>query len=66
MRYAWLGFHLVMLLLVIATFAGAFSPPKSGNFAADNGGYIMPLIGVVTIWIVGSIVFRVIRRFSKY
>lgn len=66
MRYVWIGFHIVMLLLVIMAFGGAFSPPKTGNFAADNGGYIMPLIGILTIWVIGSIVLRVIRRFSRY
>ena len=66
MRYAWLGFHIVMLLLVIAAFMGAFSPAPTGNFAQDNGGFIMPVIGIVTIWIVGAIVFRIVRRFAKY
>ena len=59
MRYVWLGFHIVMVLLLILTFAGAFSPPKTGNFAADSGGWVLPFIGIMAIWIVGSIVLRV-------
>lgn len=66
MRYIWIGFHILMLVLVVMAFGGALSPPPTGNFAADNGRTIMPVIGVVTIWIIGSIVLRVIRRFSRY
>lgn len=65
MRKVTIGFHLVMLVLVIATFMGAFSPPSTGNFAQDNTGYIMPLVGVLTIWTIGAIVLRVARRFSR-
>lgn len=59
------GFHLVMLALLVMAFAGVFSPPKSGSFAADNTGYIMPAIGILTLWIVGAIVLRVVASFTK-
>lgn len=65
MRFVTLGFHILMLALVVAAFGGVFSPPKTGSFAADNTGYIMPVIGIVTIWIVGAIVLRIIRKFSN-
>jgi hypothetical protein len=65
MKIVRIGFHLLMLALVIMAFAGVFSPPKTGNFAADNGGYIMPVIGIVAIWIVGAIVLRIVRGLSK-
>lgn len=65
MRYVTLGFHVIMVLLVIATFMGAFSPAPTGNFAHDNGSYIMPLIGVVVVWVVGSIILRMIRRAAR-
>jgi hypothetical protein len=66
MRYAWIGFHIIMLLLLVAAFAGVFSPPPTGNFAHDNGSYIPAVIGIAVVWIVGTIIFRVIRRFAKY
>lgn len=65
MKIVRIGFHLLMLALVIMAFAGVFSPPKTGNFAADNGGYIMPVIGIVAIWIVGAIVLRIVRGLTK-
>ncbi|HEY0329880.1 MAG TPA: hypothetical protein VGC77_12360 [Rhodopseudomonas sp.] len=66
MRYVWIGFHILMLLLVVMAFGGAFSEPVTGNFAHDNGRTIMPVIGVVTIWVVGAIILRVMRKFSSY
>lgn len=67
MRYAWIGFHIIMLMLVIAAFGGVFSPPATGrSMMQDNGSTIFPVIGVVTVWIVGAIIFRLARRFSKY
>ncbi|MGE0677205.1 hypothetical protein [Pseudolabrys sp.] len=66
MRFLTMGFHVVMVLLVIATFMGAFSPAPTGNFAHDNGSYIMPLVGVVVVWVVGSIILRMIRKVAKY
>jgi hypothetical protein len=65
MRMARIGFHLVMLVLLVMAFAGAFSPPKSGNLAADNGGFIMPAIGIVTAWIVGVVILRIMGRSTK-
>lgn len=65
MKVVRIGFHLLMLALVMMAFAGVFSPPKTGNFATDNGGYIMPVIGIVAIWIVGAIVLRVLRAVTK-
>lgn len=67
MRYAWIGFHIIMLLMIIAAFSGAFSPPATGqSMMQDSGRTIMPVFGVVTIWIVGAIIFRFARRFSRY
>jgi hypothetical protein len=66
MRYAWLGFHIIMLLLVIVAVGGGFSPPKTGSMMQDNGSTIMPTIGLLFIWFVGAIVFRVVRRFKNY
>lgn len=66
MRYVWLGFHIIMLLLVISALNGVFSPPLTGNFSQDSGRTIMPTIGTLFIWIVGAIVFRVARRFKNY
>lgn len=66
MKYVWAGFHIFMLAMVVLTFAGVFSPPKTGNFAQDNGGYILPLIGWLAIWFVGAIILRFVRKFSKY
>lgn len=60
-----LGFHLLMLVLVVICFAGGFSPAKTGNFAQDNGGYIMPLIGILAIWVVGAIALRFVGAFTK-
>lgn len=54
-----------MLALLVMAFAGVFSPPKTGNFAADNGSFIMPAVGIVAIWIVGAIVLRVVARVSR-
>ncbi|MFZ5734389.1 MAG: hypothetical protein ACOY4O_16755 [Pseudomonadota bacterium] len=65
MKGVRIGFHLVMLALLVMTFAGVFSPPKSGSFVADNTGYIMPAIGVVTIWLVGAIALKVIGAFVR-
>jgi hypothetical protein len=65
MKKVRLVFHLIMLALVVMTFTGVFSPPKTGNFAADNGGWVLPLIGFVAIWIVGAIILRVVEVFSK-
>jgi hypothetical protein len=66
MRYAWIGFHLLMLLLLVLAFMGTFEPPRTGNFTRDASGIGYTVIGVVFLWIVGAIVFRVIRRFAKY
>lgn len=66
MRYAWIAFHIVMLVLLVAAFGGAFSPPKTGNLAQDSGGSITAAIGVIVIWVVGAILFRFARRFFKY
>lgn len=65
MRKVKLGFHLLMLVLVVICFAGGFSPAKTGNFVQDNGGYIMPLIGIVTLWVIGAIVLRFVGAFTK-
>ena len=65
MRNIKIGFHLLMLVLVVICFAGGFSPAKTGNFAQDNGGYIMPLIGIITLWVIGAIVLRVVGAFTK-
>lgn len=65
MRKVTIGFHLVMLVLVIATVMGAFSSAPTGSFAQDNTGYLMPLVGVLTVWTIGAIVLRVARRFSR-
>lgn len=65
MRTERIIFHILMLVLVIAAFGGVFSPPKTGNFAADNGGYIMPVIGLLTIWVVGAIVLRIVRAVMR-
>ena len=65
MKAVRIGFHLIMLVLIVMAFAGVFSPPKTGNFAADNGGWIMPVIGLGAIWIVGAIVLRIVRAVSK-
>jgi hypothetical protein len=66
MRYLWLGFHIVMALLLVLAFIGAFSPAPTGNFAHDNGSYIPSVIGIVVIWIAGAIILRIVRRFSNY
>jgi hypothetical protein len=66
MRYAWIGFHVVMLALLVMALTGGFSPPKTGNMMQDNGSTIMPTIGIVTLWVVGAIIFRIVRRFSRY
>ena len=65
MRKVSTAFHVIMLLLVVAAFAGAFSPAPTGNFAQDNGGYILPVIGLAAIWIVGLVVLKIARRFSN-
>jgi hypothetical protein len=65
MKNVRLGFHLIMLLLVVMTFAGVFNPPKTGNFAQDSGGWILPLIGILGIWVVGSIILRIARAVMK-
>lgn len=65
MRYASIGFHILMLLLLVLAFIGAFSPPRTGNMMHDNGATLMPAVGIVTIWIVGAIILRVMRRISK-
>ena len=64
MKKVRLAFHLVMLALVALTFAGVFSPAKTGSFAADNTGYIMPLVGVLALWVVGAIVLRIVGGFA--
>ena len=43
---------------------GAFSPPSTGNFAQDNTGYLIPLVGILTIWIFGWLVLKAIRRLT--
>jgi hypothetical protein len=65
MRYASIGFHILMVLLLVLAFTGAFSPPRTGSMMQDNGATIMPAIGIITLWLVGAIVLRVVRRFSK-
>jgi hypothetical protein len=65
MRYARLGFHVLMLVLLVSAFAGVFSPPRTGNFAQDNGGWIFPAIGVGFIWVIGAIILRVIARLAR-
>jgi hypothetical protein len=66
MRFIWIGFHIVMLGLFVLAVTGGLSGPKTGSMMQDNGATIMPTIGVITIWIVGAIIFRVVRRFSRY
>ena len=66
MRYAWIGFHIIMVLLIVAAFGGAFSPAPSGSFARDTTSNVNAIIGLIVIWVVGAIIFRVARRFSKY
>lgn len=66
MRYASLGFHVIMLALLVLAFTGAFAPAPTGNFAHDNGSYIPSVIGIFVIWVIGSILFRVLRKFSNY
>ena len=66
MRYAWVGFHCVMLLLLVLAFTGAFNARPTGNFIQDSGGRSNIVIGVIAVWIIGAIVFRMIRRFAKY
>jgi hypothetical protein len=65
MKPVRIGFHLLMLALLIMAFSGVFSPPRTGNFAADNGGFILPAIGIVAIWIVGAIILRVVGQSSR-
>ena len=65
MRYAKLGFHIVMLILLVMTFAGAFSPPRTGNFAQDNGGSIFPVIGIFGVSVTGAVVLRIVGGFAK-
>jgi hypothetical protein len=66
MRFAWLGFHVVMLLSVMLAFAGFFDARSTGNFIQDSGNRTNIIIGVIALWIIGAIVFRLIRRFSSY
>lgn len=66
MRYVWLGFHILMVVLLVVAVLGGFSPPKTGSLMKDSGATIMPEIGIIAIWIVGSIILRIIRRFSSY
>lgn len=66
MRYVWLGFHILMVITLTLAVVGSFSPPRTGSMMHDSGATIMPIIGVITIWIIGAIVLRVIRRFSSY
>lgn len=66
MRYVWLGFHILMVVLFVTAILGGFSPPKTGSLMHDSGSTIMPEIGIIAIWIVGSVVFKVIRKFSSY
>lgn len=65
MRYFSAGFHLVMLALVIAAFAGVFAPATTGSFSRDAGGNANVVIGMITIWVIGAIVLRILRAFSK-
>lgn len=65
MKALRIGFHVVMLALLVMAFAGVFSPPKTGSFAADNTGYIMPAIGIIALWVVGAIVLRIIGGFAR-
>lgn len=55
-----------MLALLVLAFTGAFAPAPTGNFAHDNGSYIPSVIGIFVIWVIGSILFRVLRKFSNY
>jgi hypothetical protein len=64
MRFVRIGFHILMLVFLVMAFTGAFSPPRTGSMMRDNGATIMPVIGVVTLWIVGAIILRIIRRRS--
>ncbi len=66
MRYAWTGFHILMLVLVIAAFSGAFSAKPTGSLTRDAGSNVTAVIGVITIWVIGTVIFRFARRFSKY
>ena len=66
MRYVWIGFHILMLVLLVVAVTGGFSPPKTGSMMQDNGATIMPTIGIIAIWVVGAVVFRVIRKFARY
>jgi len=65
MRYIWLGFHIVMLLLFIAAVSGGLSP-KTGITMQDANSTVMPTIGVIFLWIIGAIILRFIRRFVRY
>lgn len=66
MRYAWLGFHVVMALLLVLAFIGVFDGRSTGNFIQDSGNRTSIIIGVIAVWIIGAIVFRMVRRFLKY
>jgi hypothetical protein len=66
MRYAWLGFHGLMLLLLVLTFAGAFDAPGSRSYIAGESGRASIFVGIIVLWVIGAIVFRFIRRFSRY
>jgi hypothetical protein len=59
------GFHLLMLVMLVMAFAGMFSPRPTGSFIQDGTGWINPAIGIMTIWIVGAIVLRIIGRASR-
>lgn len=65
MKFAQLGFHMLMAVLLVAAVMGVFSPPKTGSLMQDSGSTIMPTIGVLVLWITGAIVLRIIRSLSS-
>lgn len=65
MRNIRLGYHLLMVALLVMAFAGFFSPAKTGNFAQNSGGWIFPAAGIITIWIIGVIVLRIVGRAAR-
>ncbi len=56
-----LGFHLLMLVVLVLAVAGGFSLLKTASTMRHHGATLFPVIGVVVIWLLGGFVLWVSR-----